>query len=173
MSGSNAGKGMSAVERALELATRRHAGQRDKAGQPYLLHLLRVMQQVEGDIAKQAAVLHDVLEDTPAPADELLEAGIDPRAVAVVKRLTRGEGDSYAEYVERVAEDPLARQIKMADLNDNYRLDRVILRDGEKRETDLRRIERYILSHQYLAGLIQLPEYRQRMAMIGSSQEGH
>jgi ABC-type uncharacterized transport system fused permease/ATPase subunit len=92
---------------------------------------------------------------------------------AVVKRLTRGEGDSYAEYVERVAEDPLARQIKMADLNDNYRLDRVILRDGEKRETDLRRIERYILSHQYLAGLIQLPEYRQRMAMIGSSQEGH
>jgi (p)ppGpp synthase/HD superfamily hydrolase len=74
MSGSNAGKGMSSVERAVELATRRHAGQLDKAGQPYLLHLLRVMQQVEGDIAKQAAVLHDVLEDTPATADELLEA---------------------------------------------------------------------------------------------------
>lgn len=173
MSGSNDGNGMSALERAVEVATRQHAGQTDKAGQPYLLHLLRVMQQVEGNIAKQAAVLHDVLEDTPTTADELLQAGIDPQAVAAVKRLTRGEGDSYADYVVRIAEDPLARQIKLADLNDNYRLDRVILRDGEKRETDLRRIERYILSYQYLAGRIQLPEYRQRMAMIGSSLEGH
>ncbi|MFM8174035.1 MAG: HD domain-containing protein, partial [Pirellulaceae bacterium] len=118
MSESHDGKGMSALERAVELATRRHAGQADKAGQPYLLHLLRVMHQVEGDIAKQAAVLHDVLEDTEATADELLQAGIDPQAVSVVQRLTRGKGDSYWEYVVRIAEDPIARQIKMADLND-------------------------------------------------------
>lgn len=173
MSESKDEKGMSALERAVELATRRHAGQADKAGQPYLLHLLRVMHQVEGDIAKQAAVLHDVLEDTDATADELLRAGIDPQAVSVVQRLTRGEGDSYWEYVVRIAEDPIARQIKMADLNDNYRLDRVILGEGEKRATDLRRIERYILSYQFLAGRITLSAYRRRMAIITNPQEGH
>lgn len=173
MSESKEGNGMSALERAVQLATKRHAGQADKAGQPYLLHLLRVMHHVEGDIAKQAAVLHDVLEDTEATADELLRAGIDPQAVSVVQRLTRGKGDSYWEYVVRIAEDPIARQIKMADLHDNYRLDRVILREGEKRETDLRRIERYILSYQYLAGRITLSDYRQRMALITNPHEGH
>jgi (p)ppGpp synthase/HD superfamily hydrolase len=173
MSESKDEKGMSALERAVELATRRHAGQADKAGQPYLLHLLRVMHQVEGDIAKQAAVLHDVLEDTDATADELLRAGIDPQAVSVVQRLTRGKGDSYWEYVVRIAEDPIARQIKMADLNDNYRLDRVILREGADRATDLRRIERYILSYQFLAGRITLSDYRRRMAIITNPQESH
>jgi len=93
--------------------------------------------------------------------------------VSVVQRLTRGKGDSYWEYVVRIAEDPIARQIKMADLQDNYRLDRVILREGEKRETDLRRIERYILSYQYLAGRITLSDYRQRMAIITNPHEGH
>ena len=61
----------------------------------------------------------------------------------------------------------------MADLNDNYRLDRVILREGADRATDLRRIERYILSYQFLAGRITLSDYRRRMAIITNPQESH
>lgn len=38
---------MSTLEKAIELAAKAHAGQLDKVGQPYILHLLRVMLQLE------------------------------------------------------------------------------------------------------------------------------
>ena len=44
-----------ALERAIALAVKSHQGQRDKAGQPYVLHVLRVMHAVSDPIAKQAA----------------------------------------------------------------------------------------------------------------------
>src|SRR5438477_7402644 len=61
---------------AIEIAARAHAGQTDKlGGMPYALHPLRVMNRVEGEHAKMAAVLHDVVEDTPVTADDLRRAG--------------------------------------------------------------------------------------------------
>lgn len=56
----------SPLEKAIELATRFHRGQRDKKGEAYILHPLRMMLQSEDPLVQQAAILHDVLEDTPA-----------------------------------------------------------------------------------------------------------
>ena len=56
---------MSTIERAVEIAARAHAGQVDKAGMPYLFHPLRVMLSVSTPEERMAAVLHDVVEDTP------------------------------------------------------------------------------------------------------------
>ncbi|MFB1009938.1 MAG: GTP pyrophosphokinase, partial [Thiopseudomonas sp.] len=51
---------MSNLERALVIAALAHAGQRDKGGEPYVLHPLRMMLKLETDEERQAALLHDV-----------------------------------------------------------------------------------------------------------------
>ncbi len=51
-------------ERAIAIAVAAHQGQRDKAGEPYIYHLFRVMLAVHGSSFRQVAVLHDLLEDT-------------------------------------------------------------------------------------------------------------
>lgn len=54
---------MSALELAIQLAAAAHNDQTDKAGQPYILHPLRVMLAMATEEERLAAVLHDVLED--------------------------------------------------------------------------------------------------------------
>jgi mannose-6-phosphate isomerase-like protein (cupin superfamily) len=109
------------LERAIGLACRAHRGQRYPAPEPepYVLHLLRVMVAVAGPRARMAAVLHDVLEDTTVTRGELRAAGLPAEVVAAVVALTRRPGEDYEPYIERVAEDELARAVKLADLADN------------------------------------------------------
>ena len=116
-------EGSETLERAIEIAVRAHAGQlypaRDGERGPYVLHLFRVMLAVEGWEARSAAVLHDVIEDTPVTATQLREQGIPPQVVDAVVALTRREEDSYEAYIEALAPNDLARQVKLADLADN------------------------------------------------------
>jgi (p)ppGpp synthase/HD superfamily hydrolase len=157
------------IEQAISIALEAHRGQRDKAGQAYSLHVLRVMLAVEDPIAMQAAALHDVLEDTPVKLEYLIDRGIHPRACEAVRLLTRESQDSdpiqYAEYVIRISSDPIAKAVKLADLQDNYRLDRVALRSLNQGE-DLHRIQKYILSYHYLSEQISVDEYRKRMCSL-------
>ena len=55
---------MSTIEKAIALAARKHAGQKDKAKQPYIFHPLRLMFKVKTTDQQMVAVLHDILEDT-------------------------------------------------------------------------------------------------------------
>jgi (p)ppGpp synthase/HD superfamily hydrolase len=119
---------MATLERAIALAACKHEGQRDKEGQPYILHCLRAMMRVEGEEAQIAAVLHDVVEDTSTTTDDLRREGFSERIIAAVEVLTHRHGDTYAEYVIRIAGNELARRVKLADLHDNTRLERAILR---------------------------------------------
>lgn len=50
---------------AREVARHAHAGQLDKAGEPYIRHCQRVAEAVEGDKAKTVAFLHDIVEKAP------------------------------------------------------------------------------------------------------------
>ncbi len=77
------------------------------------------MLAVEGWDARTAAVLHDVIEDTPVTADDLRDEGIPERVVEAVVALTHREEDTYEAYIEALAPNPLARQVKLADLADN------------------------------------------------------
>src|SRR5262245_37564209 len=119
---------MATIEKALQIAASAHEGQVDKDGQPYILHPLRVMAGVEGLEAMIVAVLHDVIEDTPVTADDLREAGFGEPIVAAVLCVTHRVGESYADYVVRCKDYELARRVKLADLEDNARLDRVLFR---------------------------------------------
>lgn len=107
------------LEDAIALAARAHRGQVDKGGQPYILHVLRVMLRQEDETARIVAVLHDVLEDTPVTLADLQTAGYDEQVCEAVDCLTRRTAEAYEDMIERVAMSPLARQVKLADLADN------------------------------------------------------
>src|SRR5262249_36104159 len=119
---------MATIEKALQIAAAAHAGQTDKEGLPYILHPLRVMLLVSDPDARIVAVLHDVVEDTDVTHDALREAGFSERVLAGVRCVTHARGESYADYVVRCKTDPVARPVKLADLTDNSRLDRTIIR---------------------------------------------
>src|ERR1700752_2724217 len=105
---------MATLERAIELAARAHAGQRDKEGLPYVLHPLRVMMAVGPGDAQIVAVLHDTLEDTDLTEDDLRREGFSEDIIAAVKAVTRGKSERYSEYVVRSSRTDAARQVKLA-----------------------------------------------------------
>jgi (p)ppGpp synthase/HD superfamily hydrolase len=126
---------MPTIEDAIALATEAHRGQTRPDGTAYILHPLRVMLSLLDELDQVAAALHDVVEDTAITLDDLRERGYDAEVVEAVDRLTRREGESYEDFVERVAPHPRARRIKLADLADNMdvrRLRTFKARDGER-----------------------------------------
>src|SRR5262245_21126219 len=153
---------MATLEKAIEIAARRHAGTADKQGAPYILHPLRVMMQVQGAEAQMVAVLHDTVEDTGLTAEELRAEGFSAAVIEGVLAVTHRPGESYADYVVRCSKSETARQVKLADLADNTRLDRALLRP-HLLQRDLKRIERYILSYKFLTGQISEADYRAQM----------
>jgi hypothetical protein len=157
---------MANLEKAIALAAQAHAGQRDKQGLPYILHPLRLMMRLDTDPARIVAVLHDTVEDTDVTVDDLHREGFSAEIIEAVRCVTHDKVEPYADYVVRCAGNPIARQVKMADLEDNSRLDRALLRPGSV-ERDLHRISRYQLSYQFLAGKFGEREYRAAMAAHG------
>ncbi|WP_224242006.1 HD domain-containing protein [Hyalangium gracile] len=126
---------MPTLEDAIALAVEAHRGQRDKAGQSYILHPLRVMMRLETDAERMAAILHDVVEDTPYTLERLRELGYPEEVLGALDCLTKREGETYEAFIERVRPHPLARRVKLADLEDNMdvrRLPTVGPREAER-----------------------------------------
>jgi (p)ppGpp synthase/HD superfamily hydrolase len=102
---------------ALALATAAHAGQVDKAGRPYLEHVVAVADRLtgHGDHAVMAGLLHDVVEDTAVTLDELRTLGYPEDVVSAVDAVSRRSDETYNDLVRRAAADPLGRLVKIAD----------------------------------------------------------
>jgi guanosine-3',5'-bis(diphosphate) 3'-pyrophosphohydrolase len=130
---------MSTIEKAIEIAARAHAGQRDKAGAPYIFHPLRLMLAVRGDEARMAAALHDVVEDAALTFEDLLSEGFPVAVVDAVRALTKHEGESRIAAAHRAAANPIARAVKLADVSDNMDLSRI----PEPTEKDYARLREY------------------------------
>ena len=116
---------MSTLEKAVEIAARAHAGQTDKAGEPYLLHPLRIMQTVTTPEERMAAVLHDVVEDTPLTFADLEAEGFSAPVINALRALTKAPGESRMEAAKRAGADPIALRVKIADVTDNMNLSRI------------------------------------------------
>jgi (p)ppGpp synthase/HD superfamily hydrolase len=126
---------MPTIEDAIALAVTAHKGQRDKSGQPYILHPLRVMFRLESEDARIVAILHDTLEDTDVTSENLRELGYGEHIITALEHLTKQKGESYETFVNRAAQNPLAKQVKLADLEDNMdvrRLSSVSPKDAER-----------------------------------------
>ena len=139
---------MATLERAIEIAARAHAGQVDKAGQAYILHPLRVMLRMKSAHERMAAVLHDVVEDTPVSLQQLVAEGFAPEVIAAVEALTKRPGESRMDAARRAAADPVARQVKLADNAENMDLSRI----ENPTERDFARLEEYKTVREILLG---------------------
>jgi (p)ppGpp synthase/HD superfamily hydrolase len=124
---------------AARLAEDAHRDQRDKAGQPYIGHVIRVASNTavvakehgwsEGMalVASVVAFLHDTVEDTWIELDDLrtfVASMFEGQAVRdaileAVDAITHREGESWDDYLGRVEVNKLARVVKIADLTDN------------------------------------------------------
>ncbi len=98
---------------------------RDKGGQPYDQHCIRVAAHLTGkvsDDALHAALLHDVVEDTAITIDDLRSRGYSERTLWLVDRLTRRPEDgTYLEWIRSIADtgDHELVLIKLSDNLDN------------------------------------------------------
>lgn len=110
---------MPSIDDALELALAAHKGQKDKGGQPYIWHPIRVAMAVEGDKAKCVALLHDAVEDGEEVSLGEVCARMQSEVANAVKALTKKPGEKYQDYILRVQDNELARVVKVADLLDN------------------------------------------------------
>lgn len=113
---------MSDLAAALQIVIKVHADQRDKQGEPYLLHVLRVVEAVSFE-AKVVAALHDVFEDGDK-LDNPVMPGLSGDEDGAVVWLTRTPNETYADYIKEITTAPgrqgkLAREVKLADLRDN------------------------------------------------------
>jgi (p)ppGpp synthase/HD superfamily hydrolase len=157
---------MATIEKALQIAARAHEGQVDKHGQPYILHPLRVMSAMECEEARIVAILHDVIEDTSVTAEDLRREGFGEAVLEALDHLTHRQGEPYAEYVIRCKGHESARRVKLADLEDNSRLSRTILRP-DRIEPDIERVRKYLLAYKFLTDLLTEEQYRAAMAGKG------
>jgi (p)ppGpp synthase/HD superfamily hydrolase len=132
-------RNMATLDRAILIAAQAHLGQRDKSGAPYILHPLRIMMRMESEAAMIAAALHDVVEDSDWTIEQLRGEGFSEEVLEALDCLTRRDGETYDEFVARAQANSIARQVKIADLEDNMNVKRL----GEMTSKDLARIEKY------------------------------
>ena len=127
------------LERALASAATAHAGQVDKGGAPYILHPLKVMLRMNSLEERIVAVLHDLVEDCGVSLDDLRKEGFSEEVLTAIESVTKVPGESYEDFVERAAQNPIGRVVKLADLEENSDLSRIASPDWE----DLERVEKY------------------------------
>ena len=139
------------LEIAIELAIKYHKGQIDKGGNPYILHPLEVMNNVDRIESKIVAVLHDIIEDTECTVDTLREWGINEDAIESINTLTHKEGMSYMEYITEISYDLIATEVKLVDLKCNMDLSRLNRKITNK---DLERNKKYMKAYYFLLNKI-------------------
>ena len=109
---------------AMELATKKHAGQVRMGGMPYIVHPVAVADIVNrwgyGVDYIIAAFFHDLLEDTDATDEEIRAIGGDA-VLEAVHALTKTDGYVMSDYVAGIMANDIARVVKAADRLHNLR----------------------------------------------------
>ena len=107
---------------ALAIANHVHDGQADKAGEPYILHPIRVALRLNTPLLRVLGLLHDVLEDAEGLLRDTVRAEIHvyfgSGVVNLLEILSRRE-ENYEKYIERLSLVPILCKVKLADLADN------------------------------------------------------
>lgn len=127
------------IDKALEMATKAHKGQVDKAGNDYISHPIYVADHCRSVNEKIVALLHDTLEDTKLSVDEI-KNNFGHTVSDAVLALTKRPDESYEEYLTRVKANPIARAVKIEDLKHNLDLSRL---GHEPTDEDIERIAKY------------------------------
>ena len=101
-----------ATKRALRYCLACHEGQLDKTGLPYALHPIHLAGQMYREDETCAALLHDVMEDCGKTPDDLRDIGMSERVVEALTLLTHDPALPYLDYVRRLRDNPVARDVE-------------------------------------------------------------
>ena len=134
------------LQRALEFAKEKHKGQKRIGGDDYITHPIAVCEIVKSQGFDEryqiAALFHDLLEDTDATEEEILQYG-SPEILEAVKLLTKEKGYDMAEYISSIKQNPIAFAVKAADRLHNLQC--AIVTDEEfKRKYILETVDWYM-----------------------------
>lgn len=138
--------------KAINIASKAFENKKDRGGNPYMMHCIRVMMGVEhlGDEAMQAAVLHDVVEDCE---DEfgisfayLRTLGFSEEVILILQLLTHRKETEYMQYIKALSVHPIAKAIKMSDIRDNSNITRL----KGLRSKDFDRLQKYAIAYEFL-----------------------
>ena len=139
------------TKKALKICFDAHKDQVDKSGIPYVTHPLHLAEQMPDKISTCVALLHDVVEDSEDYSLEDLEkAGFPEEITKRVALLTNDDSVPYMDYVAALKGDPVARRVKLADLEHNSDLSRI----DHPTERDYERIRKYQTAIAFLEGRI-------------------
>ncbi len=143
---------MNQLSIAIKIAVEAHDGQFDKAGEPYILHPLKVMHYTKSTDPEilALAVLHDVVEDNKNYTyNKLRDLGVSERIIAGLRLLTKVPGQTEEEYKEGVKSTRDTIIVKMADLRHNSDIRRL----RGVTEKDIARTVKYLKFYEELKAL--------------------
>jgi guanosine-3',5'-bis(diphosphate) 3'-pyrophosphohydrolase len=127
------------LDLAIKIAEKAHEGQFDKADQPYILHPLTVMAQMDDVESKIVAVLHDEIEDSDLSITELSQQGFPELITEAIAAITKLDGELYDDYLLRVMGNAIALKVKIADVSHNMDISRI----ANPTVRDFQRLEKY------------------------------
>lgn len=142
-------------DKAMFIAAREHLGVKDKGGNAYILHPMRIAMRLRTNDEElmSIAILHDVIEDSKLTFEDLLNEGFSERVIAGLRLLTHQKGVSYDDYIDGMRGNRDALRVKREDLRDNSDITRL----KGVTEKDFERMKKYqrcfIKVEQYLKEL--------------------
>ena len=107
------------TKKALKLCFEAHKDQVDKSGMPYVFHPFHLAEQMTDEDTTVVALLHDVVEDTDYTLDDLKNMGFSQQVLEAIALMTHEEGVPYLEYVAKIKTNPIAKTVKLADIDHN------------------------------------------------------
>jgi len=107
------------TKKAMNIAYEAHKDQMDNSGVPYIFHPIHLAEQMTDEITTIVALLHDVVEDTDVTFDELAAKGFSIEVIEALKLLTHVKSVDYMVYVRKIKTNPIAKSVKLADLEHN------------------------------------------------------
>jgi (p)ppGpp synthase/HD superfamily hydrolase len=105
-----------------------------------------MMCRLDSESEQVVAVLHDVVEDTHWTLDELKREGFPDHILQALDCVTNRAGEPYEAFTARAASNPIARRVKLADLEDNMNVREL----PELTPKDTERMAKYLKAWQRL-----------------------
>ncbi|MFW6247249.1 MAG: hypothetical protein ACOC22_03710 [bacterium] len=142
---------MATLSKAIAIAANGFLNKTDKAGEPYIMHCIRVMHRLytNDNELKIIAILHDVVEDDVCSMQDLIDDGFSNRVIRTVSLLTHHKDMSYMDYIKQLSCNSDAVKVKLSDLKDNSDITR--LKGLSKKDFD--RMEKYHIAYTYLSNV--------------------
>ena len=107
------------TKKALKLCFEAHKDQVDKSGMPYVFHPFHLAEQMTDEDTTVVALLHDVVDDTNYTLEDLKNMGFSQQVLEAISLMTHEEGVPYLEYVAKIKANPIAKAVKLADIEHN------------------------------------------------------